>query len=52
MVKNPHANNAGVVDLIPGPGRSHMPGSNSAPALKLLSLQSRAYAPQQEKPPP
>ena len=29
--------NAGDMDLIPGPGRFHMPWSNSARALQLLS---------------
>ena len=35
VVKNPPAN-AGVMGLIPGTGRSHMPQSNWAPAPQLL----------------
>ena len=45
MVKNLPAN-AGDVGSIPGPGRSHMPWSNKARAPPLLSLHSRAHAPQ------
>ena len=62
VVKNLPAN-AGVMGLIPGPGRSRMPRGNDARAPQLLSLGSgaqgprllkptypTAYAPQQEKP--
>ena len=62
VVKNLPAN-AGLMGLIPGPGRSQMPRGNDAHAPQLLSLCSRArgpqllkpthprdYAPQQEKP--
>ena len=57
VVKNPPAN-AGDTGSSPGPGRSHMPQSNSAHAPQLLSLRAttteawatRAHAPQQEKP--
>ena len=45
VVKNPPAN-AGDTDSIPGPGRSHMPQSNSVHAPQLLSLCSRARKPQ------
>ena len=45
MVKNPPAN-AGDTGSSPGPGRSHMPGSNQARAPQLLSLRSRARKPQ------
>ena len=45
VVKNPPAN-AGDMGSIPGPGRSHMPQSNKACALQLLSLHSRAHEPQ------
>ena len=45
VVKNPPAN-AGDTGSIPGPGRSHMPWSNSAHAPQLLSLHSRAHKPQ------
>ena len=37
MIKNPPAN-AGDTDLIPGPGRTHMPGNNKVRAPQLLSL--------------
>ena len=50
VVKNPPAN-AGDMGSIPGPGGSHMPQSNQAHTPQLLSLCSRAHAPQQEKPP-
>ena len=58
MVKNLPAN-AGDTGSSPGPGRSHMPGSNKARAPQLLSPHAttteacvpRAHAPQQEKPP-
>ena len=50
VVKNPPAN-AGDTGSSPGPGRSHMPRNNWACAPQLLSLRSRARAPQQEKPP-
>ena len=55
VVENPPAN-AGNTGSSPGPGRSHMPRSNSARAPQLLSLRSRArapraHAPQREKPP-
>ena len=43
--------NAGDMGSIPGPGRVHMPRGNKAHAPQLLSLRSRACAPQQEKPP-
>ena len=33
---------AGDLDLIPGPGRLHMPLSNEASAPKLLSLRAAA----------
>ena len=45
MVKNPPAN-AGDTGSSPGPGRSHMPQSNSARVPQLLSLCSRACEPQ------
>ena len=48
VVKNPPAN-AGDTGSIPGPGRPHMLWSNRARVL-LLSLCSRACAPQEEKP--
>ena len=39
-------------NLIPGPGRFHMPGrQKTAHAAQLLSLCSRARAPQQEEGP-
>ena len=47
--KNPPAN-AGNMDLIPGPGRSHTWQSNLACVPQLLSPDSRAEEPQQEKP--
>ncbi|KAJ8792258.1 hypothetical protein J1605_019950 [Eschrichtius robustus] len=50
VVKNPPAN-AGDTGLSPGLGRSHVLRSNEAHAPQLLSLRSRARAPQQEKPP-
>ena len=46
-VENPPAN-AGDTGSSPGPGRSHMLLSNEARAPQLLSLRSRARAPQQE----
>ena len=49
VVKNPPAN-AGDTGLSPGLGRSHMPRSNQARALQLLSLRSRAREPQQLSP--
>ena len=49
MVKNPPVN-AGDTGSIPGPGRSHMPGSGWAHVPQLLSLRSRACAPQLLKP--
>ena len=48
MVRNPPTN-AEDMGLIPGWGRSHMPWSNRARALQLLSSCSKACAPQQEK---
>ena len=39
MVKNP-PDNARDMGLSPGPGRSHMPGSNYARAPQLLGLRS------------
>ena len=45
VVKNPPAN-AGDTSSSPGPGRSHMPRSNSACAPQLLSLCSRVREPQ------
>ena len=45
VVKNPPAN-AGDTGLSPGPGISHMPWSNEAHVLQLLSLRSRAHEPQ------
>ena len=48
VVKNPPAN-AGDADSIPDPGRSHMFQSNQAHVPQLLSLRSRAWAPQQLK---
>ena len=42
VAKNLSAN-AGNVDLIPGPGRSHMLRSNLARAPGLLSLCSQAW---------
>ena len=58
VVKNPPAN-AGDTGSSPGPGRSHMPRSNSGRVPQLLSPRAttteahmpRAHAPQQEKPP-
>ena len=42
----------GDMGLIPGPGRFHMPGrQKTAHAAQLLSLCSRARAPQQEEGP-
>ena len=49
VVKSPPAN-AGDTGSSPGPGRSHTPRSNQARAPQLLSLRSRARAPQQKKP--
>ena len=49
VVKNPPAN-AGDKGSTPGPGRSHMPRSNSVRAPQLLSLSSRAHKPQLLKP--
>ena len=49
VVKNPPAN-AGDTGSSPGPGRFHMPRSNWARAPQLLSLCSRAHAPQLLKP--
>ena len=49
VVENPPAN-AGNTGSSPGPGRSHMPRSNSARAPQLLSLCSRAHEPQLLKP--
>ena len=49
VVKNPSAI-AGDVDLIPGPGRSHMVWNNKAYAPQLLSLCSRAWELQLQKP--
>ena len=49
VVKNPPAN-AGDTGSSPGPGRSHVPQSNSACAPQLLSLRSRAHEPQLLKP--
>ena len=51
--KNPPAN-AGNTDLIPGPGRSHMPQGNYAHAPQLLNpnlQQWEAQAPQLESSP-
>ena len=45
VVKNPPAN-AGDTGSSPGPGRFHMPRSNWAREPQLLSLRSRAHAPQ------
>ena len=45
MVENPPAN-AGDMGSIAGPGRSHMPQSNWARELQLLSLRSRVRGPQ------
>ena len=45
VVKNPPAN-AGDMGSSPGPGRSHVPQSNSARAPQQLSLRSRAHEPQ------
>ena len=42
--------NAGDTGSIPGLGRSHMPQSNSAPVLQLLTLCSRVWEPQPLKP--
>ena len=58
VVEIPPAN-AGDTGSSPGPGRSHMPWSNEAHVLQLLSPRvpnteacaPRAGAPQQEKPP-
>ena len=44
VVKNPPAN-AGNTGLSPGPGRSHMPRSNSARAPQLLSLRATETEP-------
>ena len=49
VVKNPPAN-AGDMGWIPGVGKSHMPQSDYTHGLQLLSLCSRAWEPQQEKP--
>ena len=49
VIKKPPAN-GGDTGSIPGPGRSHMPVCNKASEPQLLSLHSRACAPQQEKP--
>ena len=49
MVKNPPAK-AGDKGMSPGPGRSHMPQSNSVREPQLLSLSSRAHKPQLLKP--
>ena len=43
--------NAGDVDSIPGPGRSHMPRSNEVRVLQLLHPPFRAHEPQILKPP-
>ena len=45
VVKNPPAN-AGNMDSIPDPGRSHMFQSNQAHVLQLLSLCTTAWEPQ------
>ena len=45
VLKNPPANE-GDTGSSPGPGRSHVPRSNSAHAPQLLSLRSRAHEPQ------
>ena len=45
VVKNLPAN-AGDTGSSPGPGRSHMPRSNSARAPQLLSLRSKTREPQ------
>ena len=58
VVKNPPAN-AGDTGSSPGPGRSHMPRSNTACTPQLLSPRAttteacvpRVHASQQEKPP-
>ena len=50
VVKNLPANTEDM-GSISGPGRSHMPWGNKAHEPPLLSLRSRAHAPQQEKPP-
>ena len=50
VVKNPPAN-AEDTGSNPCPRRSHMPRSNEVHASQLLSLHSRAHAPQQERPP-
>ena len=42
--------NAGDTGSSPGLGRSHMPRSSWAREPQLLSLRSRACAPQQERP--
>ena len=44
MIKNPPAS-AGDPGSIPDPGRSHVPQSNYANALQLVSLCSRAWEP-------
>ena len=49
MVKNPPAN-AEDRGSSPGPGRPHMPWSNSAHVPQLLSLRSRAREPQLRSP--
>ena len=49
MVENLPAN-AGDMGSSPAPGRSHMPRSDWARALQLLSLRSGARAPQLLKP--
>ena len=48
VVKNPPAN-AGDTGLILGVGRFHMPRSNSAHVLQLLTSNSRAQEPQLQK---
>ena len=49
VVKKPPAN-VGDTGSIPDPGRSHKSQNNYTRAPQLLSLCSRAWEPQQEKP--
>ena len=49
VVKNPPAN-AEDVSLIPGPGRSHIPGDSESQAPQPLKPSAKSRAPQQEKP--
>ena len=42
---------AGDTGSVPGPGRFHTPGGDSAPAAQLLKgMRPKAHAPRQERP--